>query len=148
MVEMTRVLVVDDDQAVRTVLATGLFGMGLAVSEATAGEEALAKARAENPDVIFLDVQMPGMDGFEVLRKLKESPVTRSTPVVMSTGFQIVEGEASAMGLGSSHYLTKPWDLDILGATVRVAIREGLDREEQGACPTNPPFQAGDRALN
>jgi len=131
MAEMTKVLVVDDNQPARAVLAMALSDMGLAVSEATSGEEALAKARVEIPDLILLDVEMPGMDGFEVLRKLKESPVTRSTPVVMSTGFQVVEGEARAMELGSIHYLTKPWSLDILEATVRVAIREGLDREEQ-----------------
>ncbi len=82
---MTKVLVVDDDQAVRTVLAMTLSGMGLAEAESMAGDEALAKARLENPDVILLDVLMPGMDGFEVLRRLRESPVTRSTPVVMTT---------------------------------------------------------------
>ncbi len=128
---MTRVLVVDDDHAVRAALAITLSDMGLAVSEAIAGDEALTKARAESPDVILLDVQMPGMDGFEVLRKLKESPVTRSTPVVMSTGFQVVEGEARSMELGSIHYLAKPWNIDILEATVRVAIREGSARAEQ-----------------
>ncbi len=128
---MTKVLVVDDDHAVRAALAITLSDMGLAVSEATGGEEALVKSRVEIPDLILLDVQMPGMDGFEVLRKLKESPVTRHTPVVMSTGFQVVEGEARSMELGSIHYLTKPWSLDILEATVRVAIREGLARAEQ-----------------
>ena len=132
----------DDDQAVRTVLATTLSDMGLAVSEATGGDEALAKVRVEIPDLIFLDVQMPGMDGFEVLRKLKGSPVTRSTPVVISTGSPVVEGEARSMELGSSHYLTKPWDLDILEATIRVAIREGLARAEQEGEESDekPPF--------
>ena len=70
-VAMTRVLVVDDDHAVAA-LAIVLSDMGLAVSEAIAGDEALTKARAESPDLILLDVEMPGMDGFEVLRKLKE----------------------------------------------------------------------------
>ncbi len=128
---MTKVLVVDDDHAVRAALAITLSDMGLAVLEAVAGDEALAKARTESPDVILLDVEMPGMDGFEVLRKLKESPATRSTPVVMSTGFQIVEGEARSMELGSIHYISKPWDIDILEATVRVAIREGLATAEK-----------------
>ncbi len=128
---MTKVLVVDDDQAVRTVLAMTLSDMGLAVSEATAGDEALAKARVENPDVILLDVLMPGMDGFEVLRRLRESPVTRSTPVVMSTGLPVAEGEASSLELGSTHYITKPWNIDMLEATVRVAIREGMAASEE-----------------
>ena len=127
---MTKVLVVDDDQAVRAALAITLSDLGLAVSEAPGGEEALAKARVEIPDLILLDVEMPGMDGFEVLRKLKESPVTRSTPVVMATGLRVVEGEARSMELGSIHYLTKPWNIDILEATVKVAIREGLARAE------------------
>ncbi len=127
---MIRVLVVDDDQTVRAALAVTLADLGLAVSEATAGNEALAKARVEIPDVILLDVHMPGMDGFEVLRELRESPVTRSTPVVMLTGLPVVEGEASAMALGATHYLTKPWTIDVLEATVRVAIREGMSATE------------------
>ena len=128
---MTKVLVVDDDPAVRAALALTLSDMGLAVSEAMAGEEGLAKARVESPDVILLDVQMPGIDGFEVLRRLRESPVTRSTPVVMSTGVPVSEGEAFAMELGSTHYITKPWNIGILEATVRVAIREGMAASEK-----------------
>lgn len=128
---MTKVLVVDDDRAIRAALAITLSGMGLAVSEATAGDEALAKAKSESPDVIFLDVLMPGMDGFEVLRRLRESPATRSTPVVMSTGLPVVEGEASSIELGATHYITKPWNIDMLEATVRVAIREGMAASEE-----------------
>ncbi len=71
-VAMTRVLVVVDDDHAVAALAIVLSDMGLAVSEAIAGDEALTKARAESPDLILLDVEMPGMDGFEVLRKLKE----------------------------------------------------------------------------
>ena len=70
-VAMTRVLVVDENHAVAA-LAIVLSDMGLELSEAIAGDEALTKARAESPDLILLDVEMPGMDGFEVLRKLKE----------------------------------------------------------------------------
>ncbi len=128
---MIRVLVVDDDQAVRAALAVTLSDLGLAVSEATAGTEALAKARVEIPDVILLDVHMPGMDGFEVLRKLRECPVTRSTPVVMLTGLPVAEREASSMALGDTHCLTKPWNIDILEATVRGAIREGVAATEE-----------------
>ena len=128
---MTKVLVVDDDPAIRSVLTHTLSDMGLEVSEATAGDEALAKARVESPHVILLDIHMPGMDGFEVLRRLRETPVTRSTPVVMSTGLPVVEGEAASMELRSTHYITKPWNTDMLAATVRVAIREGVAASEE-----------------
>ncbi len=131
MVEMIRVLLVDDDQATRAELAKSLSDLGLAVLEATAVDDALAKARTESPDVILLDVHMPGMDGFEVLRKLRECPVTRSTPVVMFTGLPVVERAASSMALGATHYLTRPWNIDILETTVRVAIREGMAASEQ-----------------
>ena len=66
------------------------------------------------------------MDGFEVLLKLRESPNTLSTPVVMLTGLAVVEGEARSMALGSTHYITKPWNIDVLEATVRVAISTEL----------------------
>ena len=128
---MTRVLVVDDDHTARAVLAIALSDMGLAVSEAMAGDDALAKARIETPDVVLLDVDMPGLDGFQVLQKLRERAATQSTPVVMLTGLPETEGEARSMKLGSIHYLTKPWNIDILMATVRVAIREGSARAEQ-----------------
>ena len=123
---MTRVLVVDDDHAVRAALATTLSDMGLSVSEAKGGEEALAKAQAEIPDMILLDVDMPGLDGFQVLQKLRERAATESTPVVMLTGLPVVEGEACSMALGSTHYIIKPWNLDILEVTVKVAIHEGI----------------------
>jgi len=128
---MIRVLLVDDDHAARAELAKNLTDLGLAVSEATAVDDALAKARSESPDVILLDVHMPGMDGFEVLRKLRECPVMRSTPAVMFTGLPVVENEASSLALRATHYLTKPWNIDVLEATVRVAIREGVATTEE-----------------
>ena len=121
---MISVMIVDDDPAVRAALAVNLSDLGLAPSEATTGDEALTKAHLEFPDVILLDVHMPGMNGFEVLRKLRESPATRYTPVIMLTGLLSDEGEASAMALGGSGYITKPWNIDVLEASVRGAIRE------------------------
>ncbi len=132
---MISVMIVDHDPAVRAALAVDLSDLGLAPSEATTGDEALAKARLEFPDVILLDVHMPGMDGFEVLRKLRESPATRYTPVVMLTGLPAVEGEASAMTLGGSGYITKPWNIDVLEASVRVAIREWMAPRESAPGP-------------
>ena len=123
---MTKVLVVDDDHGARGALVSVLSDMGLAVSEAKAGNEALAKAQIEFPAMILLDVQMPVMDGFQVLRRLRQLPATRLTPVVMLTAVPEVEGEACSMLLGSTHYIAKPWHLDILKETVRVAIREGI----------------------
>ena len=123
---MMKVLVVDDDPAVRAVLASTFAHMGLAVSQAATGAEALANSRLEIPDVILLDVHMPEMNGFEVLRRLRESPVTQSTPVVMICGLPMVKAEAGSMAFGSTHYLTKPWSTDVLMATVRVAMREGM----------------------
>lgn len=124
---MTNVLVVDNDPAVGTTLSK----MGLSVSEAIGGMQALEKASVEHPDLILLNEWSPRMDGFEVLKKLKENYETHSTQVVMVTGSPSVEGEAHAMEMGVQHYMIKPWKEDILEATIRLALREGVAAREE-----------------
>ena len=82
---MAKVLVADDERNVRLSLVYILFDAGYDVIEAEDGPMALEKACQEHPDLILLDVMMPGMDGFRVLEKIRENPATESIPVVMLT---------------------------------------------------------------
>ncbi len=101
------VLVIDDDATVHELLARHLAHGGYRVLFAASGEEGLARARAERPDAITLDVLMPGMDGWRVLSELKGAPETSSIPVVMLT---IVDQRSAGFALGAADYLLKPID--------------------------------------
>ncbi|MHC4408285.1 MAG: response regulator, partial [Planctomycetota bacterium] len=101
------VLVIDDNADSRDVLRRTLEDDGHAVATASGGEEGLALARELSPSLILLDVMMPGMDGWAVLRQLKSDPALEAIPVAMVT---VVDDERMAFSLGASDYLTKPVD--------------------------------------
>jgi signal transduction histidine kinase/CheY-like chemotaxis protein len=110
------VLVVDDDRATRDLIARGLQKEGFKVITANSGEEALRLARAQRPDVISLDVLMPGMDGWTVLTSLKADPITASIPVVMVS---MLDDSEIGFALGAADYLTKPVDRERLVTALR-----------------------------
>ena len=99
-----------------------LKDFGYEVIEAEDGG-ALGDAIHEKSDVILLDAMMPGMDGFEVLKRLNESPTTEELPVIMLTVLDAAEGEPAAMDLGASFYLTKPWDAGMVETAVKLGLR-------------------------
>jgi signal transduction histidine kinase/DNA-binding response OmpR family regulator len=101
------VLIVDDDEGVRELLAFELKPHGLKILQASDGKKGLEVARAEKPDAILLDVLMPNLDGWQTLRALKESPDTRSIPVVIVS---VVENRALGISLGAVEHLVKPVD--------------------------------------
>jgi signal transduction histidine kinase/DNA-binding response OmpR family regulator len=101
------VLIVDDDDGVRELLAAELKPHGLRILEASDGKIGLEVARAEKPDAILLDVLMPNLDGWQTLRALKETPETRSIPVVI---LSVVENRALGISLGAVEHLVKPVD--------------------------------------
>ncbi|MBA3853670.1 MAG: hypothetical protein C0503_04590 [Gemmatimonas sp.] len=117
------VLVIDDDEATRDLLARMLVRDGYRVLQAANGATGLALARSERPDVITLDVVMPGLDGWEVLAALKEDPEVAAIPVVMLT---ITDDRNLGFSLGASEYLTKPIERDRLSA-VLARYRKGPD---------------------
>lgn len=110
------VLVIDDDPSVRDLVTRFLSKEGFSVKSATTGQEGLKLARELHPDVITLDVMMPGMDGWAVLSTLKSDPEISSIPVVMMT---IVSDKNLGYALGASDYLTKPIDRDKLVETLK-----------------------------
>ncbi|MEO8609650.1 MAG: response regulator [Chloroflexota bacterium] len=110
------VLVIDDDPAVRELVTRFLSKEGFNVKTATTGDEGIKLARTLKPDVITLDVMMPGMDGWAVLGALKADPQLAEIPVVMMT---IVSDQNMGYALGASDYLTKPIDRDKLVGVLR-----------------------------
>jgi CheY-like chemotaxis protein/nitrogen-specific signal transduction histidine kinase len=115
------VLVTDDDPATRELISRGLQKEGFRVLAASSGEEALRLAREKRPDAISLDVLMPGMDGWTVLRALKGDPLTSSIPVVMVS---MLDDRDIGYALGAADYLTKPFDREKLVLALR-RFRQG-----------------------
>jgi putative two-component system response regulator len=105
-----RILVVDDDEKNRKLMSAMLESRGYVSDTAKSGSEALEKANAYPPDLIFLDVMMPGMDGYEVCRKLKEAAPTSHIPVVMVTALEDRVSRIMGIESGASDFLTKPID--------------------------------------
>jgi PAS domain S-box-containing protein len=112
---VTTVLVIDDEPAVRDLMSRSLSSEGIRIITAADGEEGLRKANEMHPDMIFLDVMMPKMDGWSVLTALKADPVLKQIPVVMLT---IVTNKEMGYVLGASEYLTKPIDRDRLADVI------------------------------
>jgi signal transduction histidine kinase/CheY-like chemotaxis protein len=110
------VLVIDDDESAQEILARGLAKEGFRVLCASSGEEGLTLAREHRPDVITLDILMPGMDGWAVLRMLKNDPQAADIPVVLIT---MVDGRDMGKALGAADYLPKPIDRERLAAVLR-----------------------------
>lgn len=112
-----RIVVADDDAVHRTLLAHPLRQSGWEVMEAGDGEAALEVVRRTAPDVLLLDLRMPGVDGLEVLRRLASEP--DAPEVLVVTGDSSAESAVAALRLGARDYLTKPWSRDTLVARVR-----------------------------
>lgn len=129
-----RVLVVDDQDTNRLLLRDLLEAQGHEVSEAVDGTEALQRIGDATPDVVLLDIGMPGMDGFEVCRRIKADPATASIPVLLVTALSQRDQRLLGIGAGANDYITKPIDKSDLSLRVRNAIRMRqlyLEVEEQ-----------------
>ena len=118
-----RVLVVDDILANVKLLEARLTAEYFEVVSAYSGAEALGKMEACDPDIILLDVMMPGMDGFEVCRKIKSNPRTAHIPVVMVTALDQPSDRVAGLDAGADDFLTKPVDDAALFARVRSLVR-------------------------
>ena len=126
---MSRVLVVDDVPDNVKLMACELADLGYEVVSALDGPTALRLARERSPDVILLDVMMPGMDGIEVCRRLKADPVSRTIPVVMVSARERENDVVEGLDAGAHDYVTKPFNTRILLARVRSAVRAKADHD-------------------
>jgi DNA-binding response OmpR family regulator len=119
-----RVLVVDDDQRVRTVVAWQLEADGFAVTEASDGASALAQIERDRPDLIVLDLSLPGVGGLDVLRRVREAEGTAAPlPVIVLSGRSGETDRIIGLDLGADDYLVKPFSPGELAARVRSVLR-------------------------
>ncbi|WP_306335076.1 response regulator transcription factor [Streptomyces sp. KL118A] len=122
----TRLLVVDDEAAILDVLATSLQFLGYEVAQAATGRAALAAVRAHAPHLVLLDVMLPDIDGFEVVRRLRQGGST--TPVIFLTARESGQDIVGGLDLGADDYITKPFRLAEVAARVRAVLRRGESR--------------------
>ena len=127
---MTRVLVIDDEAPIRLLCRVNLEAEGMEVLEASDGPTGLETARNDEPDVILLDVMMPGMDGWQVAEELLDGDVTSSIPIVFLTARAEVRDRARGLDLGGIDYVTKPFNPVELAPLV-LALIERVDRGER-----------------
>jgi len=118
-----RILVIDDDEKTREIMRLILEKKGYETVEAESGESALEAMKAELPDLILLDVEMPGISGFEVVKRLKADSRTRTIPVIMVTGLGDQSSRLEALANGAEDYLPKPVDPTELWMRVRNHLR-------------------------
>jgi two-component system KDP operon response regulator KdpE len=136
-----RVLVVDDEPSIRRFLRTSLSAQGYDVTEAEDGARALDEVRRRTPDLIVLDLGLPGMDGQEVIRRLRGDGLT--LPVIVLSSRTDEAGKVEALDLGADDYVTKPFGIDELMARLRTALRHRL--QQQGE---RPMFRCGELAVD
>jgi DNA-binding response OmpR family regulator len=125
---MPRVLVIDDEAPIRLLCRVNLEAAGIEVSEAEDGKSGLEAARAEQPDVILLDVMMPGMDGWQVFDQLLQDESTSKIPIVFLTARAELRDQARGLELGVVDYVTKPFN----PLNLAPLIEDLLERVERG----------------
>ena len=118
-----KILAAEDAPDEARVLIDFLGAQGYTVIQAADGEEAIIKARVERPDLLLLDVRMPGLDGFQVCERLKSDPATADIPIFMLTGAGAIDDRVRGLGLGAEDYLTKPYDFEELAARIAARMR-------------------------
>jgi diguanylate cyclase (GGDEF)-like protein len=121
--ETSLVLVVDDDPTIRLLVGTTLQQIGFIVEEAECGESALEFVNRCQPDVVLLDVMMPGIDGFEVCASIRSLTNGKHVPIMMMTGLDDIESIDHAFEVGATDFTTKPLNYPILGHRVRYLLR-------------------------
>ena len=120
---MTHVLIVDDSPTETHVLKQILAKEGYEVSTAPNGEEGIARAKEIKPDVVLMDVVMPGLNGFQATRQLRKDPITEHIPVIIVTTKDQQTDKMWGMRQGASEYLTKPVEPQTLIGTIKSVLK-------------------------
>ena len=125
--ELAKILVVEDDATIRTLLEMALLGAGFkGVQSVGRGDDGLAEAKRTKPDLVLLDIMLPGLDGFTVAKRIRETPELAATRIVMLTARTQNEDIVRGLESGADDYVTKPFDRLVLLARVRAVLRRGL----------------------
>ena len=138
-----RILLVDDDALLRRSLAFTLEKAGYEAVTAASAEDALAQVQAKPPDLILLDIGLPGMDGLDALQQLRRRMGT-ATPVIFLTARRRELDEVLGLQLGADDYVTKPFDSDVLLARIKAVLRRVDGAAEPGDLTPPPVLTVGD----
>jgi len=114
-----RILVVEDQEDNRRIVRDLLTNAGYEMIEAVNGEEGVAMAQTERPDLILMDIQLPGLDGYEATRRIKGNPVLAHIPIIAVTSYALSGDDVKALEAGCDAYVTKPFSPRLLLAKVR-----------------------------
>ena len=120
----TKILVVDDDAETAQMVRGWYKGQPVQILEAKDGDEGVRRATAEKPDIILMDLMMPGTNGFEASRRLKADPATAGIPVILLSARREPETKREGFDAGIDHYVEKPFDLDEMDARIRSMIEK------------------------
>ena len=126
-----KILVVDDEEDILELVKFNLEREGYRIIEASSGEEAMERVVLEIPDLIILDLMLPGIDGLEVTRNLKKDEQTRTIPIVMLTAKGEESDIVTGLELGADDYVTKPFSPRVLVARIKAVLRR--EKEPEGA---------------
>lgn len=147
-----RILVVEDERTIAEAVAARLRAEGFAVESAHDGPTAVAKAKATNPDLVVLDIMLPGLDGIEVCRRLRAG--APELPILMLTARGRVPDRIAGLDAGADDYLVKPFDFDELLARIRALLRRSHSPEDArlrfrdlSLDPTTRDVQRGERHI-
>lgn len=125
--ELAKIRIVEDDATIRALLEMALLGAGYGdVASSARGDEGLRAVARDKPDLVLLDVMLPGLDGFSVARRIRETPDLAATRIVMLTARTAPEDVVRGLESGADDYVTKPFDRKVLLARVKAVLRRGL----------------------
>ena len=140
MIANRKILVVDDEAHIVELLVMNLKQNGYDICTASDGREALEAAVTARPDLVLLDLMLPGLGGLEVCRQLRTDPRTTSIPVIMLTAKSEESDKVIGLGIGADDYITKPFGLRELFARIEVALRRA---DRNGSPPGFGPYRTG-----
>ena len=127
MTERASILVVEDDATIRTLLEMALLGAGYTqVASVARGDDALVVVERDKPDLVLLDVMLPGLDGLSVARRIRATPALAATRILMLTARTEPEDIVAGLEAGADDYVTKPFDRLVLLARIKAVLRRGL----------------------
>ena len=114
-----RVLVVEDEEDNRRIVRDLLTSVGYEIIEAVTGEEGVKAAETQLPDLILMDIQLPGLDGYEATRRIRANPALRKVPIIVVTSYALSGDDVKAFEAGCDAYISKPFSPRVLLAKIR-----------------------------